>query len=204
MQWQCSFPPDTPLRTYMMDAAEEDKGVLPDLRALLQGVAGVAPLAALGPECWEPAPAGPQQAQPGLVLETFLIVEPDVEVNVGGRTPSREEHLLIVALTGRDDCSPVVTCPLLLWDEQAGPGIRYVAGAGLAEARAGRRPGLLPVLLPRAGYDQTPRLFLSLLRPVAVPYRQVAAVLRHRPAALQLRAAAVPALQSALYRVARP
>ena len=181
-RWQDRFPPLRGGRSYMMDVDPQDAVELPDLRRLLAPVADAPPLEVILPADWVPWPPGDRAVLPGAVLEHFLIVSAWAEINAGGRTPCHEEHFLTMAVTGQDPCDPVVICPLLLAPE-AGP----------------VRPGLLPVLLPRPGYDTEPQVFVALRGAQAAPYRYVSGAGAGGGVPLRLRQSLVPGLQSALY-----
>lgn len=196
--WQERFPPAAGLRTYMMDVTASDQVALPDLRPLLAGARGLPPLTSVAAADWEPVAEGTEAPAAGMVLPAVLMVSPGVEINEGGRTPCREEHLIVVACAGSDQRSPVVVCPLIL-AETLTTGRHAAEGQQTVEQmRAGERRGVIPALLPRAGYDTVAQVFISLLQPQAIMRMQAASALRAGQVSLQLNREATARLQSAL------
>ncbi len=200
--WTCVFPPARPPRSYMMDVDPSDVVELPDLRRALPPVEGVAPLIGVPAEAWEPRPADDPTVRVGMVYEYFLMVTPGEEVRAFGRTPCREEHVIVAGLTGEGDRDPVIVCPIVTWAEYSRRQPKLQTEEALREARAGLRPGLLPVLLPREGYHAEAQLFIRLGMHFAVPYRQTARCLPKGPGWIRLREAAIPAFQAAVAQAA--
>ena len=200
--WTCVFPPEQGLRTYMMDVDPSDVVDLPDLAQALPVVAGVAPVTCLPAEAWEPRPVEDTTVRVGLVYEQFLMVTPGEEVRPFGRTPCREEHVVVAGLTGTGERDPVVLCPIVTWERYSDRRPELQTEAALREAQAGQHRGLLPMLLPREGYDSEAQLFIRLDLHYAAPYRQARRILPHRSDGIRLREAAISGFQVALAQAA--
>jgi hypothetical protein len=196
--WTCVFPPARQTRSYMMDVCESDVVELPDLRQALPPMEGVTPLVGVPAESWEPRAADDPKVRIGMVYEYFLLVTPGAEVMPGGRTPCREEHMIVAGLTGEDDRDPVIVCPIVTWTEYSRHKPKLQTEEALRAAQAGRQPGLLPMLLPREGYDSAAQLFIRLDTFRAAPYRQARRCLPKTPGWIRLREAAIPAFQAAV------
>lgn len=182
-----AFPPAGGLRTYMMDVDPADVPDVPEPHRLVAPAPGATALTVVRPEDWEPVLPGCEEVRVGTILSQQLMVGPGVEVNAGGRTPCREEHLIVVGLGGPGDRDPVVVCPV-------------VEREWLPRHRAWREGEFLPVLLPRPEYDVEPRLFiwLTLLEVTLLRYALWAVKGGRSP--MRLREGAIDGLRAAVAR----
>jgi len=183
--WRLAFPPAEGLRTYMMDVDTSDVPDVADPRRLVARVPGVAAPAVIRPEDWEPLPPGCEEVRVGTVLSQQLMLSPGVEINVGGRTPCREENLIVVGLGGPGERDPVVVCPI-------------VEREWLPRNRALREGEFLPVLLPRPGYDLEPQVFISLMLLEVTWLRYALWAVRGGRSPMRLREVAIGGLQAAV------
>jgi hypothetical protein len=196
-----SFSPDRARRSYMMDVDPGDAIQVPDLGPLLAGLGAVEALERIGVEDWEPVPDDDRRVRAGTVLQSFLMVSG--EVNAGGRTPCREEHLIVVAALGEGDVDPVVLCPIVSWRDFSRYRAELQGEGALRQAREGGLPGLLPTLFPCAGYDTEPNAFIRTALLQSTLRRYVVFALGTPRAPLRLREPLVPGLQAAVIRGAK-
>jgi hypothetical protein len=197
--WECPFPPDLGKRTYMMDVDPSDVLDVPDLSGLIRSAEGTEPIDVIPAEGWEACVPG-TPPHPGMVFAHLLLVSPGAEVFVGGRTPCREEHAIAVSVDSSSDRSPVVVLPIIAWEEYFPSRRRADAHEALREARWGQVADLLPLLLPRDGYDSEPDLFIWLALPRAMPYRQAVRHHGNRQETIHLRDEYVPRVIAAWAR----
>ena len=195
-----AFSPDRPRRSYMMDVDPADAIEVPDLGPLLAGLDAVEPLGRIGVEDWEPVPADDRRIRAGTVLQSFLMISG--EVNAGGRTPCREEHLIVVGALGEGDGDPVVLCPIVSWKDFSRYRRELQGEEALHRARQGGHPGLLPALFPCAGYDTEPNAFVWTSVRRATLSKYVLFALGTPSTPIRLSEPLVPGLQAAVLRAA--
>lgn len=185
------FPPERGRRTYMMDMVASDAARVPAgvRRASGKGLASPIPA-----EAWacEPSP-GPGPRVGTLLLFVLLASDPET-AGQEMRTPCREEHLVLVDVPeGSSRTDVLIGCPLLTLEELRLP-------TDTARWQPDARPrGLVPVLLPREGYDREPRAVASLRLPRAVFRWQAEAVLRYGDTVAALDEPYAAALREAFY-----
>lgn len=147
------FPPERPCRTYMMDMVPSDAAHLP---ARFPEPAGIEPCASIPAEAWTALSEGEAPVRVGSLLLHVLLAADPATAGDEMRTPCSEEHLVIVDVPpGNGPNDVLIGC--------------RIADFGRT---VGRGPGVVPVLLPREGYDREPQVGISLFLPSALYRRQ--------------------------------
>jgi len=160
------------------------------------------PLEVVPAEAWEPHWGEDEPLRLGVVLTHLMAISG--EIYPGGRTPCREGHYIIMHISSTEDMAPVVGCQIFTWEEHSRYRKDLQSEEALREAQAGQRRGYLPVLLPRAGYDTEPNVFIWIAAQRAFPYRQISRSAGARQGTLRLEEEYVTPFLSAFARHHHP
>ncbi len=187
------FPPARGRRSYMMDMDTRDVAVPPTVFR----PSPAEPVALVPAEAWEPVPGDPALPTLGTLLLFALLPSDPETAGREMRTPCREEHLVLVDVPpGSGERDVVIGCSLVTVDELR------LGSASLSPADLAARC-LLPVLLPREGFDREPAAFLALRRPSALFRIHAGAPLSWSPPPMRIAPHCAEGVRAAFLRATR-